>query len=451
MNIFFLYFILVFKTIKSEDNNNKIITFNENFSHMIIKEDCALFYFGSELIYIIFHNNFSDQEPLAYSSNITISDKSINFVFKNKKNDTNENYTFKNDDKNLSLSIVDKTSHSNGIVINISNLEYSLILNLTENSTENYYDQIDSDIKKILYIYELDKGIAVQLLRGENFFVNKIFFSYILIIFSYFLLFYGAYHFSIGVVFHVTLFLFFYFNDIFEISLNGEINNIIYLYIFLCLIIGISMGIILNTDKKNNKKYLLLKIFHGCSLGFSFFKILIIYYIFFDSSIESDSDNTIYFGISIIFIFLGVLLNLFNPFKQYIFLPASAVTGSYYFVKGIKYIIGGYYSENFAIRYNIDFGYVNKKIEIICTYLIMTIILIIFSIFYQINHIKQKQEESQSEAINQENYEISRISDLSRTSNSIKLDEEKELVDKSNQTKNTNENDDDDDINDQED
>ena len=130
-------------------------------------------------------------------------------------------------------------------------------------------------------------------------------------------------------------------------------------------------------------------------------------------------------------------------------MPASAVTGSYYFVKGIKYVIGGYYSENIAIRYRITFDYVDNKGEIISTYLIMTIMLITFSIFYQINHIKQKQEEIPNETINPENYEISRISDLSRTSNSIKPEEEKELIDKSNQNKTAEE--DDDDINDQED
>jgi hypothetical protein len=209
------------------------------------------------------------------------------------------------------------------------------------------------------------------------------------------------------------------------------------------------MGIILNTDKKNNKKYLFLKIFHGCSLGFSFYKIIILYYVLYGTSADIDKNNTIYFGVSIIFLFLGVLLHLFYPFKQYIFLPSSAVTGSYYFVKGIKYVIGGYYSENLALRYKITFEYVDGKGETISTYLSMTIILIIFSIFCQIIHIKQKQEEMPTETITTENYEISRISDLSRTSNSIKPEEEKELVDKSIQNKTGEE--DDDDINDQED
>ena len=53
------------------------------------------------------------------------------------------------------------------------------------------------------------------------------------------------------------------------------------------------------------------------------------------------------------------------------------------------------------------------------------------------------------EIINPENYEISRISDLSRTSNSIRPEEEKELINTSNQNKTAVE--DDDDINDQED
>ena len=456
MNIFFFYFILLFKYIicQNKDKEIKVNTFNDNFTRMIIKDDYALFYFGSELIYIIIHkNNTCNEKSLDLFSNITINgsgnNKSINFYFKNKTNNATENYTFKNDDQDLNLSIFNKTNHSNCIVINISNSEYSLILNLTENRTEDNYNQAYKNTKEIRYVFDIDEGTAVQLLRGENFFVEYFFFSYILIVFGWFLLLYGAYHFSIGVIFHITLFLFFYFNDIFEITFNYEISKLIYLYIFLCLIIGISMGIFLNTDKKNNKKYLLLKIFHGCSLGFSFYKLLILYYVFFGTSVDFDDNNTIYYAASIIFIFLGVIINLFNPFKQYIFLPASAVTGSYYFVKGIKYVIGGYYSENIAIRYKITFGYVNNKGEIISTYLIMTIILITFSIFCQINHIKQKQEEIPNEAINPENYEISRISDLSRTSNSIKPEEEKELIDKSNQNKTAEE--DDDDINDQED
>ena len=79
------------------------------------------------------------------------------------------------------------------------------------------------------------------------------------------------------------------------------------------------MGIFLNTDKKDNKKYLILKIFHGCSFGFSFFKILIHYYLLIDEIEkygESDKNNEIYFAASIIFIFIGTTLNLFNPFKK---------------------------------------------------------------------------------------------------------------------------------------
>ncbi len=454
MNIFFFYFILLFK------NNicQKIKTFNDEFNHMVIEKNNTLLYFGSELNYIVISNNTCDEPSLDLFSKITIEDyKSINFYFKNKTNNATENYTFRNNDANLNISILNKTDRPYSLIINILNLEYSLILNLTEKSTMYNDSHKYNNIKEIIYSFDISKGIGVQILRGENFFVEYIHFSYILIVFGFFLLLYGAYHFSIGVFIHVTLFLFFWVNDIFDITIKYEISKLIYLYIFLCLIVGISMGIFLNTDKKDNKKYLLLKIFHGCSLGFSFFKILIHYFLLIFNIFENNNDdvfdknNQIYFAVSFIFIFLGIALNLFNPFKKYIFLPSSAIAGSYYFVKGIKYVIGGYYSENYILRYKLTLDYLKYgfKVEIIVTYLIMTILLIIFSIFYQINHIKQKQEEMPIETLNPENFEISRISDLSRTSNSIKPEVEKELIDKSNQNKSVDE--DDDDINDQED
>ena len=183
MNIFFFYFILLFKYIicQNKDKEIKINSFNDNFTRMIIKDDYALFYFGSELIYIIIHkNNTCNEKSLDLFSNISINgsgnNKSINFYFKNKTNNATENYTFKNDDQDLNLSIFNKTNHSNSIVINISNSEYSLILNLTENRTEDNYNQAYKNTKEIRYVFDIDEGTAVQLLRGENFFVEYFFF-----------------------------------------------------------------------------------------------------------------------------------------------------------------------------------------------------------------------------------------------------------------------------------
>ena len=457
MNIVFFYFILLFKNIICNHgiesiNKNKNITFNDIFNHIFVKEKYTIFYFGSQLFYILIHKNCTNVKSFCPKFNISgnESDKSINIYF---EDDIETNYSFKNKEINFNLlNKKDVEENYISICINISNSTNYLILNFTENTANTR--QTNSDIKEIKYSYNIIDGIAVQLLRGEHFFVKYIFFAYILIVFGCYLLLYGAYHFSIGVIFHVTLFLFYFLNDLFEISLNCEITELIYLYIFLCLIIGISMGIFLNTDKKDNKKYLILKIFHGCSFGFSFFKILIHYYLLIDEIEkygESDKNNEIYFAASIIFIFIGTTLNLFNPFKKYIFLPASATAGSYYFIKGITYVIGGYYSENILLRYKLSLEYldIGFKVEIILTYLILTILLIIFSVFYQINHIKQKQEEMQTETISPENYGISRISDLSRTSNSLKPENEKDLINNSNQNKDDDE--DDDDINDQED
>ena len=65
------------------------------------------------------------------------------------------------------------------ICINISNSTNYLILNFTENTANTR--QTNSDIKEIKYSYNIIDGIAVQLLRGEHFFVKYIFFAYILI------------------------------------------------------------------------------------------------------------------------------------------------------------------------------------------------------------------------------------------------------------------------------
>ena len=206
---------------------------------------------------------------------------------------------------------------------------------------------------------------------------------------------------------------------------------------------------IIENNKKNNKKYFTLKVLHGCLFGYFTFKTLIYYYIFFDGTLidREESRTLIYFGISAVFIFLGFSLNLFNPFRKYIFLPSSTVSGSYEIIKGIGYIIGGYFSDIIAIKEKLNFNYVLNIHEYKWTYLIIHILLIIFSIYYQINHIKNKQDEIEKITSIEEPNGISRISNLSRTSNSIKKDENQELIDKT-QNKYIDE---EDDINDQED
>ena len=206
---------------------------------------------------------------------------------------------------------------------------------------------------------------------------------------------------------------------------------------------------IIENNKKNNKKYFTLKVLHGCSFGYFTFKTLIYYYIFFNGALVDDPKTRvlIYFAISTIFIFIGFALNLFNPFRQYIFLPSSTVSGSYEIIKGIGYIIGGYFSDIIAIKEKLNFNYVPNINEYKWTYLIIHILLIIFSILYQINYIKNKQDEIEKLNYIEEPNEIQRTSNLSNTSNSIKKDESQELIDK---TQNEN-NDEEDDINDQED
>ena len=97
-----------------------------------------------------------------------------------------------------------------------------------------------------------------------------------------------------------------------------------------------------------------------------------------------------YLAVLTIFIIIGVLLNLFDIFKKYRYLPCSAISGSFYIMKGIKYIIGGYFSSILYLKNNhkCDFG---KIKEISLTYFFIHILIIVFSIFFQIKYIEMKE------------------------------------------------------------
>ena len=56
-----------------------------------------------------------------------------------------------------------------------------------------------------------------------------------------------------------------------------------------------------------------------------------------------------------LFISSGLLLNLFDVLKEYSYLPCAVVTGSFYLMKGMSFIIGGYFSDIIALKENINY------------------------------------------------------------------------------------------------
>lgn len=159
------------------------------------------------------------------------------------------------------------------------------------------------------------------------------------------------------------------------------------------------------------------------------------------------------FAMVTIFTLVGGFLNLFNPFKKFIFLPCAAVSGSWYIIKGAQYLIGGYYSDIVAIKENIEFDYVDNRTEYILTYFFIQSFIIIFSIIFQIKHIEYKQTELEGDDLEEETAppRISNASNASRPSIQEKNDPQELIEQNPNESMNKEEEENDNEINDQED
>ena len=204
-------------------------------------------------------------------------------------------------------------------------------------------------------------------------------------------------------------------------------SSFIYLYLFFCFLTSILIIVFFR------KKNMLVKCIYGVFFGFSLFKILVYYYIFLKLPLITDSNKKIliYFPVLTIFIILGLFLNLFELLKEYAYLPCSAVSGSLYLMKGLGYIIGGYFSDIIFLNENLKIK-ISNYTEMILTYLIFHILIIIFSIFYQINRLKYNENKD----IENSSDRPTRIVDSFNNSSSFRKEKEEELVDKSNNENN---------------
>ena len=78
-------------------------------------------------------------------------------------------------------------------------------------------------------------------------------------------------------------------------------------------------------------------------------------------------------------------------------------------LKGLQYILGGYYSSILFFKKSLEFKLsASEKKEIILTYSILHLAIIIFSCIFQIRYLKLKKKEEESSF-----EEINRISKLS--------------------------------------
>ena len=120
---------------------------------------------------------------------------------------------------------------------------------------------------------------------------------------------------------------------------------------------------------------------------------MIYYSIYFNFPVSFfDKNFSVYFVCLFILCVFGVLLHLFDCFKKYRYIPCCAVAGSFYIIKGIEYIIGGYYSSILYIKEELNFDHLDgKNLEISLTYFIFHMAILIYSIIFQIKYIQFKE------------------------------------------------------------
>ena len=102
----------------------------------------------------------------------------------------------------------------------------------------------------------------------------------------------------------------------------------------------------------------------------------------------------------LIFSFICAPLEIFNiltKFQKILYIISTAISGSFYIIKSIGYILGGYYSDTLKIKaasiINEDINFSGNCKGIIGTYSGIQVLIIILSIICQYIHYKYKEIE----------------------------------------------------------
>lgn len=308
-----------------------------------------------------------------------------------------------------------------GRYMSIINFTFSNISNIKtitnySNKNINYIDNNGN------YLSNGNNGSDVQSF-GEIIFVKYEILSYYLLFFGFLIVLYGSYHYILGIIVHTSLIIYFFIKDFCELFFNFTTYNI-FLFIFTATIItGIVICYTINSQKEQTKNKI-IQIIYGSVLGYFLYKSLFYYIIFYAPL------NKILYFIFLVFTVLvgcvfGCIINYLNVFTNYFFMICSIIPGSFYIIKGIGFIIGGYYSDILIIKYKLKFsdklsnellGDFSKASHKIIFYLVNQIIIIICSFLFQIFYYN-KLKTMETFCLNSNSKNISTISTLTDSSN----------------------------------
>ena len=444
----FCMILLIFKIISEDNVFLDYLYLNTKFNYIKVEKGNSLqFYLGSQLLY----------SNINLSENRNACELEMELINENKdivlKNESNYNYYVPKD---------------NIICFNKSNLflrdNNSQIINIIFFEKEKDIGVIpcnDSLIANKNYTCFKDKKkILMETAYGETIFLDKPFIIYHILLIGFFIILNGSIHKVLGIVFHVTLFIYFFIKDIVELC-GGFAHFIFPLFIFAAsLITGIlfSFYIYLQSNKTNHYKDKVIKASYGLLFCYFTFKS-IFYYLTFYTGLNKVVYATFLLIFSLGGLCLGLGFSLFfyenlDKYSKHLYISCSAVSGSFFIVKSFGYLLGGYYSDLLYSRYNfiVFDGECKRKVSL---YFFIHIILIIVSIHYQIKNEKYRDDEDIESVIRSSDLST-RPSFISRNSNLNTVDDNNTLSinnNESNSNQNDGEGDDDDDndINDQED
>ena len=224
---------------------------------------------------------------------------------------------------------------------------------------------------------------------GESLLIKSDYISYFILFLGFFTTIYGANHYILGLTAHIILFLYYCIKDMVE--LFKFFNQYIPYYIFVSSIITGFIFLIFysNSDSDEKSKNKLLKKLYVPILAFFLFKN-IFYYIIIFFPINYFAYIIILFTFLLLGIIGEIIFTYFQISDRYFYIICSIIPGSFYIIKGISYIVGGYYSDIIIIKYKlnfskgINFGSDGNYKEKMALYICLQFFIILSSTFYQI-------------------------------------------------------------------
>ena len=224
---------------------------------------------------------------------------------------------------------------------------------------------------------------------GEIIFIRYEILSYYILFVGFFITFYGSSHYIFGIFTHISLFLYFLIKDLVE--LFGRFNEFIPLFLitfsFITGLAFVTFNYFSESDMKLKNK--IIKTLYGCIFGYFLFKT-----IFYNIVIFSLVNIIVYSIFLFIFIIIGFcfgfFINYLDKLDKVFYIPCSILPGSFYIVKGIAYIVGGYYSDIITIRKGLEFKRENNFLyddnckKKVLLYMFIQCFLIICAFLYQL-------------------------------------------------------------------